>query len=293
MAGASEDELHEESDTALGPEADGSVSAATSEALPRRVADPSTYHDRRRYLLARARTEGRVAVTGAAQELQVSVETVRRDLKVLEDHGLVRREYGVAYPVESAGFESDLAFRESEWLPEKRRIAAEAVVHMDDAETIFIDEGYLPQLLARQLPTETALTVVTASLPVASMLAVRPSCSVIVLGGRVRGRTLATVDHWATSMLSDFVIDLAFLGANGISRSHGLTTPDPAVAAVKSAVVRASRRRIFIGAHVKFSAVSFARFAEVSDFEALITDTRLSLSEAHRYEQLGPTVIRV
>ena len=278
---------------ALEPEALGSVGAAPPEALPGRDADLTTGHERRRYLLARARAERRVGVTGAAQDLQVSVETVRRDLKVLEDHGLVRREYGVAYPVESAGFESDLASRESEWLPEKRRIAVEAVQHMDDAETIFIDEGYLPQLLARQLPTETALTVVTASLPVASMLAVRPSCSVILLGGRVRGRTLATVDHWATSMLSEFVIDLAFLGANGISRTHGLTTPDPAVAAVKSAVVGASRRRIFIGAHVKFSAVSFARFAEVSDFEALVTDTGLSLSEAHRYMDLGPTVIRV
>jgi DeoR family fructose operon transcriptional repressor len=277
---------------ALEADADSSVATAASEALPVRDPEAATGHDRRRYLLARARAEGRVGVAGAAEELQVSVETVRRDLKLLENHGLVRREYGVAYPVESAGFESDLAFRESEWLAEKQRIAAEAVLHMDDAETIFIDEGYLPQLLCRQLPTDTALTVVTASLPVATMLAVRPSCSVIVLGGRVRGRTLATVDHWATSMLSDFVIDLAFLGANGISRTHGLTTPDPHVAAVKSAVVRASRRRIFIGAHVKFSAVSFARFAEVSDFELLITDTGLSLSEAHRYMDLGPAVIR-
>jgi DeoR family transcriptional regulator, fructose operon transcriptional repressor len=259
--------------------------------------DLTTGHERRRYLLAQAREAGRVGVTGAAEALHVSVETVRRDLKLLEAHGLVRREYGVAYPVESAGFESDLASRESKGagglLAEKQRIAAEAVLHIDDAETIFIDEGYLPQLLCRHLPTENPLTVVTASLPVATMLAVRPSCSVFVLGGRVRGRTLATVDHWATSMLSDFVIDLAFVGANGISRTHGLTTPDPAVAAVKSAVVRAARRRVFIGAHVKFSAVSFARFAEVSDFEALITDTGLSPSEAHRYTQLGPTVIRV
>lgn len=277
---------------ALEPEAHDPVGAAASDVLRHRGAEPTTY-ERRRYLLARARAEGHVAVTGAAEDLHMSVETVRRDLKVLEAHGLVRREYGVAYPVETAGFESDLAFRESEWLPEKRRIAAEAVRHIDDAETIFIDEGYLPQLLAQQLPTETAFTVVTASLPVASMLAVRPACSVVVLGGRLRGRTLATVDHWATSMLSGFVIDLAFMGANGISRTHGLTTPDPAVAAVKSAAVRASRRRIFIGAHLKFSAVSFARFAEVSDFEALITDTRLSLSEAHRYMQLGPAVIRV
>jgi len=277
---------------ALEAEVDGAVAAGASE-VPVPDAEATTGHERRRYLLARARTVGRVGVTGAAEELQVSVETVRRDLKVLEAHGLVRREYGVAYPVDSAGFESDLAFRESRLLPEKRRIAAEAVLHIDDAETVFIDEGYLPQLVARHLPADSALTVVTASLPVASMLAVRPSCSVVVLGGRVRGRTLATVDHWATSMLSGFVIDLAFMGANGISRTHGLTTPDPAVAAVKSAALRASRRRIFIGAHLKFSAVSFARFAEVSDFEALITDTGLSPSEAHRYTALGPAVVRV
>jgi DeoR family fructose operon transcriptional repressor len=279
---------------ALDAEVQGSSGTAASVAAsPQRDGDATTCYERRRYLLARARAEGRVAVTGAAHELHMSVETVRRDLKVLEAHGLVRREYGVAYPVETAGFESDLAARESQWLPEKRRIAAEAVRHIDDAETIFVDEGYLPQLVARQLPVENPLTVVTASLPVASLLALRPSVSVVVLGGRLRGRTLATVDHWATEMLSEFVIDLAFLGANGISRTHGLTTPDPAVAAVKSAAVRASRRRIFIGAHLKFSAVSFARFAEVSDFEALITDTRLSLSEAHRYMQLGPAVIRV
>ena len=121
----------------------------------------------------------------------------------------------------------------------------------------------------------------------------REAEAVIAMLEKRYSRTLATVDHWATSMLSDFVIDLAFLGANGISRTHGLTTPDPAVAAVKSAALRAARRRIFIGAHVKFSAVSFVRFAEASDFETLITDTGLSLSEAHRYTELGPSVIRV
>src|SRR5437764_10630655 len=165
---------------AVEPETDQALRVATPEPLPARDGDATSGHERRRYLLAHARAEGRVVVTGAAQDLRVSVETVRRDLKLLEDHGLVRREYGVAYPVESAGFESDLASRESEWLPEKRRIAAEAVLHIDDAETIFIDEGYLPQLVPRQLPTVSALTIVTAPPPAASMLAVRPSSSVRV-----------------------------------------------------------------------------------------------------------------
>jgi DeoR/GlpR family transcriptional regulator of sugar metabolism len=94
-------------------------------------------------------------------------------------------------------------------------------------------------------------------------------------------------------MLSGFVIDLAFIGANGISRQHGLTTPDPAVAAVKSCAVRAARRRVFVGIHSKFGVSSFCRFADIGQFEALITDTGLPATEARRLSMLGPQVMRV
>lgn len=66
------------------------------------------------------------------------------------------------------------------------------------------------------------------------------------------GRTLATAHHWATRMLAGFVLDLAFIGTNGISRERGLTTPDPAVADDKTQVVRAAHRRVFVGVHTKF-----------------------------------------
>jgi DeoR/GlpR family transcriptional regulator of sugar metabolism len=93
-------------------------------------------------------------------------------------------------------------------------------------------------------------------------------------------------------MLSGFVVDLAYLGANGISREHGLTTPDPAVAEVKAQAVRSAHRRVLSGVHTKFGISSFCRFAEISDFDVVITDTGLSASEAHRYSMLGPQVIR-
>ena len=163
-------------------------------------------------------------------------------MKTLERNGLIRRSYGSAYPVVRSVFETDLASRETNHLAEKQRIAEEAVRHIDEADTVFVDEGYLPQLLAHSLPPERSLTIVTASLPVAAMLAARPNYTVLLLGGLVRGRTLATVEHWATRMLAEFVIDLAYVGANGISLADGLTTPDPRVAEVKAAVVRAARR---------------------------------------------------
>jgi DeoR/GlpR family transcriptional regulator of sugar metabolism len=248
--------------------------------------------ERQREILAVARENGRVDVTSAADRFGVAAETIRRDMKTLERNGLIRRSYGSAYPVVRSVFETDLASRENNHHVEKQRIAEEAARHLDEAEAVFVDEGYLPQLLAQSLPPERSLTVVTASLPVAAHLAARPNYTVLLLGGLVRGRTLATVEHWATRMLAEFVIDLAYVGANGISLAEGLTTPDPRVAEVKAAVVRSARRKIFIGTCDKFGTSSFCRFAHVGDLDMIITDTRFSPGIARQYSAMGPEVVR-
>ncbi len=83
-----------------------------------------TAEERQREIVRVARATGSVDVSALAAELGVARETVRRDLRALEDHGLVRRTHGGAYPVESAGFETTLAFRATSHVPEKRRVAA-------------------------------------------------------------------------------------------------------------------------------------------------------------------------
>ena len=252
--------------------------------------------ERQRQILARARTDGRVDVSLLAEDLHVAPETVRRDLRHLVERGMLQRVHGGAHPVEGVGYESNLTHRTTSLVAEKRRIAAAAAARLEGAESVYIDEGVTPQLVAEAIsgtmPPGSKLTVVTSSLLAAEVLADRPDITVVLLGGRLRGLTMATVDHWATRMLRELVIDLAYLGANGISREHGLTTPDPAVAAVKAQVVASARRRIFVGVHTKFGVSSFCRFAELPDFEALVTDTGVSAAEAHRYSVLGPHVIR-
>ncbi len=252
--------------------------------------------ERQREILARARTHGQVQVARLALELDVAPETVRRDLRQLVERGMLQRVHGGAHPVEGVGYESDVAHRSTSLVAEKHRIAVAAAARIDGAESVYIDEGVTPQLVARAIATHLApgstLTVVTSSLLAAEALADSADITVLLLGGRLRGRTMATVDHWATRMLKELVIDLAYLGANGISREHGLTTPDPAVAAVKAQVVACARRRIFVGVHTKFGVASFCRFADLPDFEALVTDTGVSAADAHRYSVLGPHVIR-
>jgi len=252
--------------------------------------------ERRHEIVARARAQGRVSVLPLAADLNVAPETIRRDLRQLAERGMLHRVHGGAHPVESVGYESNLAHRSTSLTAEKLRIAAAAAARLDGAESVYIDEGITPNLVAEAIAEDLApgstLTVVTSSVLAAAALAEHVGISVVLLGGRLRGVTMGTVGHWATAMLQELVIDIAFIGANGISRELGLTTPDPAVAAVKAQVVQSARRRIFVGIHTKFGVSTFCRFAQVSDFEVLVTDTGVSAVDAHRYSVLGPEVVR-
>jgi DeoR/GlpR family transcriptional regulator of sugar metabolism len=246
---------------------------------------------RQRRIVEFARTRGRVEVLALAEELNVASETIRRDLKVLAGRRMLKRVHGGAIPLETAAFESTVEFRSQVDLAQKHRIAAAAADLLHGSETVYLDEGFTPRLIAERL-ADQELTVVTSSLLAAEALAHSETVTVLLLGGRMRGRTLATVDNWAVERLRSLVIDVAYLGTNGITPEHGLTTPDPAVAAVKQTAVSVAMRRILVAADSKFGETSFCRFAEVSDFEAIVTGTELPAAEAARYEALGPSIVR-
>lgn len=124
------------------------------------------------------------------------------------------------------------------------------------------------------------------------MLAARPNLAVIILGGRVRGRTLATVDDWGLAPLSNMFVDVAFMATNGLSPERGLTTPDPAEASVKRAMIAAARRTILLADHTKVGNDYLSRFANLSDVDLLITDTGLDPELAEELEQAGLRVNR-
>ena len=229
--------------------------------------------ERRRQILAIARRDGRVAVTELADGMSVAPETIRRDLADLEKQGLLNRVHGGALPADRIGFEGTVSSRSERNQPEKVRIAARARVEIRDAEVIFLDEGSTAVMVARALDPERPLTVVTGSIPVVTALNGHPRISVILLGGPVRSGSLAAAGALPARMLSDFAVDVAFLGANGVTAEHGLSCPDLAVAAVKTAAVAASRRCVLLADATKFGHDAFARFARVTDLSLVITET--------------------
>jgi DeoR family fructose operon transcriptional repressor len=247
---------------------------------------------RQQRIVEQARLAGRVDVAELAAELAVTPETVRRDLTVLERQGVLRRVHGGAMPVERLGFEPGLAARDAVRRAEKERIAKAALSELPVEGSILLDAGTTTARLAEAMPASRDLIVVTNSLPIALTLSVRPGLTVRLVGGRVRGRTQAVVDDWALRVLGDTYVDVAFVGTNGITVERGLTTPDPAEAAVKQAMLAAARRVVVLADHTKVGATHFARFGGLRDVAMLITDSGLDADVAARLEAAGPTVVR-
>lgn len=247
---------------------------------------------RQQRIVELARGAGRVDVAALAAEFEVTAETVRRDLTALERNGLLRRVHGGAIPVERLGFEPGLAARDTVMTEEKERIAKAALAELPTEGSVLLDAGTTTARLAELLPGDRDLTVVTNALPIALTLSVRPGLTLLLLGGRVRGRTLAAVDDWALQGLRDVNVDVAFVGTNGISVDRGLTTPDPAEGAVKRAMIAAARRVVVLADHTKVGTETFARFGDLGDVDLLVTDAGLASAETVRLERAGLEVVR-
>jgi len=247
--------------------------------------------ERQQQILMQTRAEGRVEVAALAETLGVTQETVRRDLDRLERQGLVRRVHGGAIPTGRLDFEPGLSHRDATASPEKARMARLAAGLLPREGTVLLDAGTSTARIAAALPEDSRLTVVTNALPIATQLATRPHLTVHLVGGRVRGRTLASVDAWALETLGRLTVDVAVVGTNGISTRQGLTTPDVSEAGVKSAMVAAGRRVVVLADSSKYGSDQLTRFAALSEVDVLVSDTGLDDEACAAIVREGPEVM--
>jgi len=248
--------------------------------------------ERQQFILSTARARGRVEVGALADELSVTVETVRRDLTALERVGVLRRVHGGALPVARTSLERTLETRQSEYADAKRRIGARAVMELSDGNTVLFDAGTTTLAVVDALPANLRITAITNSVEISARLAVRPKTELMMLGGRVRPTTGATVGEWVTAALRDIWVDVAFLGTNGFSVEHGLTTPDQAESVAKQSMAESARRLIGVADASKAGQVHLHKFADTSDLALLISDDELDADTEQDFESAGVEVVR-
>ena len=250
------------------------------------------YADQRKnHILDRIHSHGRVDAVEVAEALGVTGETIRKDLIALERQGLLRRVHGGAVPLQSLAFEPAVETR-TQFLTEKTRIAQAALRHLPAQGSVLIDAGSTTAKLVELFPGDRELTVYTNTVPLAMSLLTRPRLTVFTLGGRLRNQTFAEVGEWAVRALAELNVDVAFLGTNGISMTRGLTTPDPAEAAVKRLMLGCAQRRILLADHSKFGEIKGTKHGDLDDIDVLISDTGLTDDQCAQLQAAGMIVER-
>jgi DeoR family fructose operon transcriptional repressor len=252
------------------------------------------YAEERQQAIARLVSQrGRMSVNQLAREYDVTTETVRRDLSTLERMGLVRRVHGGVVPPSSLSLiEAGLRERDQVNTDSKERIARAALDQLPPAGgTVVLDAGTTTARLASLLPPDHELTVVTHGVPIAARLAGQRQIDLRLLPGRVRRTTQAAVGADTVEVLSHLRVDVAFLGTNGITAEHGLTTPDPDEAAVKRALIASGRRVVALTDASKFGVETAVRFAAPGEIDVLVTDGGVSAADRRALTKAGVEVV--
>ena len=236
---------------------------------------------------------GRLSVNELADAYAITTETVRRDLSLLERAGIIRRVHGGAVPAEAlTALETAVTDRDQAHSGEKDRIAKAALDLLPGpGGSVLLDAGTTTSRLATHLPRDLKLAVVTNAVPIAARLAGLPSIDLHLLPGRVRRTTHAAVGEETVSALGTLRLDVVFVGTNGISREHGLSTPDHAEAAAKRAMVRAGRLVVALADSSKVGREHTVSFAALADVDVLVTDDGISETDRKTFEELGLEVV--
>ncbi|WP_137844868.1 DeoR/GlpR family DNA-binding transcription regulator [Microbacterium sp. 2FI] len=222
--------------------------------------------------------DGRVSVLDLARRFDVTTETVRRDLALLETAGGLRRVHGGAVRSDRGSTaEPSLTERSARHGEAKLAIGRRAADAIGDGfrGSVYLDAGTTTAAVAACLAPRLGsgpIEVVTHALTLAHALAAVPDASLTVIGGRVRGLTAAAVGSDTVRAVESMRPDIAFIGTNGVSAGFGLSTPDPDEAAVKRAIVRSARRVVVVADSDKLGRELLVGFAGLADIDVLVTD---------------------
>jgi len=242
---------------------------------------------------AQVNEQGRATVLDLSERFGVSEATIRRDLEELHSQGLLRRTHGGAVRAITAPREPPMIMRLSEHPEEKARIGAHAAGMIKDGETIFLGSGTTVLEVARHLPSEIRLTVITNSLPVVNQMVEYSDVKLIVIGGMLRQSELSMVGHVAEHAVGEFRADRAFMGMYAIDTQCGFTNEYPPELLTDRAILSIARQVVILADNSKFGRVSSMLVSPIQAAHVIITDTRTPQDYVDELRQMNITVIQV
>ena len=233
--------------------------------------------------------DGRVVAKALSEELGLSEDTIRRDLRELAAAGLLQRVHGGALP--SSPAVSDFSTRERLTTSSKSRIGRAAASLVQPGHVIFLDGGTTAIQVAKHLPLDMRATAVTHSPSIAVELVGHVNIVVEIVGGRLFKHSVVTVGAAAIEAVARVRPDIFFMGVTGVHPDAGLTTGDAEEAAVKRAISRQSGETVVLASKEKIGAASPFLVIPLAEADILVADGALPATLADTCESSGVSVI--
>ena len=227
---------------------------------------------RRQAILAAVRAEDAASAEALARQFDVSVETIRRDLRALHSDGLLERVYGGATRSSGRSSEGSFSARSVRNIERKRAVAALAASLIEPDDTVVIDVGTTALEVARALPPPFHGRVLTNSVPVAMVLAERSDIDLMLCGGQVRPGDAACSGAHAEAFFGEFYADKAFRGSGGVHPEAGLTDYDPPEVVIRRTIIAHTASSYVLADSSKLGTIAVHRVCALDKITAVITD---------------------
>lgn len=228
--------------------------------------------ERHKLILELIEKRSSVSVADLCALIGVSEMTIRRDLRILSSGGLLQRVHGGAVAKRSGSYEPPYLVRGSVNVEAKRAISREAIKLINEGDSLALDVGTTTYEIACGLVGVHGLTVLTASLLIANVLADAPNIRLILTGGILRQQEKSMIGQTAIHAYLDYHVDKAFVGIGGLHLERGLTEYNLDDALVKQALIKNAARVIVVADSSKLQRICFAHVADLAQVHTLITD---------------------
>lgn len=243
--------------------------------------------------------ERSVRVSKLVQEFDVSEETIRRDLYVLEKEGFVKKNYGGAILVEelqnAMSMISPVEQRKLQFFNEKDAIGRKAAELIEEGQIIILDAGSTTWCMAKHLKAMKNLMIVTNGVNVAEECSQNDNVDIFVVGGKLVNKSMSLVGPQAELEVQKYNAHYVFLGTSAISMDKGFTSSDIYEAELKRAMIGTGQKVVVLADHSKFGKQSLITYSSMHEVDILITSdlTDPSVIEAIRNKGVQVITCRV
>lgn len=241
--------------------------------------------ERQALILNKLHASGKVVVSRLAVELNVSEDTIRRDLLDLDHKGQVKRVFGGALPLEQPVV--NYFDRETTEIEMKQRLAEKGLRFLEQDQLVAIDGSSSNLQLAKSIPNSLRLTVLTNSYSIAHALSTKEQVKVVLLGGQLLKESLMSVGDIAVAQARQYHPDLCFVGVYAIHPEYGMTVPYLDEVSLKRRLIENSNKVISLVASRKLNTVSRYQVCGIEAFTTLITDGDVPKEISEDYEAKG------